>query len=148
MKVRGCPFSPTPELEYQMFSLRLAGVSFVLLIAVACGRELLDPAHNSFTHTHSRPHARRGDTGGHDSSACRGARQPCLRASRAERSGRHERHLDQQRFGRPHSGLRRARLEFRIIPPRRTFSVTFQTAGTFRYHRGIHQGMVGRVTAR
>jgi plastocyanin len=32
------------------------------------------------------------------------------------------------------------------IAPRGQFSMTFQNAGTFRYHCGIHPGMVGTVT--
>jgi plastocyanin len=35
-----------------------------------------------------------------------------------------------------------------IIPPRGTFSVTLQTAGTFPYHCSIHPGMVGTVIVR
>ena len=33
------------------------------------------------------------------------------------------------------------------IAPRGTFTATFPTAGTFRYHCMIHPGMVGTVTA-
>ena len=44
------------------------------------------------------------------------------------------RHLHQQRFRRLPSRLRRARAEFRNHPTRGTFSVTFETAGTFPYH--------------
>ena len=35
-----------------------------------------------------------------------------------------------------------------IIRSRGTFSVTFDTAGTFPYHCSIHPGMVGRVTVK
>jgi plastocyanin len=33
------------------------------------------------------------------------------------------------------------------IAPGGTFTATFPTAGTFRYHCAIHPGMVGTVTA-
>jgi plastocyanin len=33
-----------------------------------------------------------------------------------------------------------------VIGPGRTFSRTFQTAGSFQYHCSIHPGMVGTVS--
>ena len=42
-QARGCPFSSAPRLEDQMFSLPLAGVSFALTTAVACGSDYSTP---------------------------------------------------------------------------------------------------------
>ena len=131
-----------------MFSLRLTGVSFALIIAVACGSDYSAPPT-----TPSPTPAPAPTSGGPTSTVAIQAGAEAL-GNRAyapaelnvavgtsvtwtnNDSGSHTADSDAPGWN---SG---------IIPPRGTFSVTFQTAGTFPYHCSIHPGMVGRVTVR
>lgn len=130
-----------------MFSLRLAGVSFALMIAVACGSDYSTPP------TTPSPAPAPAPPGGAASAVTIQARAEALgnRAyapaeldvavgtSLTWTNNDSEGHTADSDAPGWNSG---------IIPPRGTFSVTFQTAGTFPYHCSIHPGMVGRVTVR
>jgi plastocyanin len=129
-----------------MFSLRLAGVSFALMFAVACGSDYSAPP------TTPSPAPAPAPGGATSAVAIQvGAEALADRAyAPAEQivapgttitwtnndSVAHTSTSDAPGWN---SG---------IIAPRATFSTTFQTTGMFTYHCSIHPGMVGRVTVR
>jgi plastocyanin len=131
-----------------MFSLRLTGVSFVLIIAVACGTDYSTPP------TTPSPTPAPGPTPGGPISAVAiqaGAEALGNRAyAPAELNvavGTGVTWTNNDSEG--HTADSDAPgWNSEIIPPRGPFSVTFQAAGTFPYHCSIHPGMVSRVTAR
>lgn len=131
-----------------MFSLRLAGVSFALMFAVACGNDYSTPPATPSPTPAPSP-APGGTTSaiaiqaGAEALGSRAYAPPELNiavgTSVTWTNNDSEGHTSDSDAPGWTSG---------IIPPRGTFSVTFQTAGTFPYHCSIHPGMVGRVTVR
>ena len=131
-----------------MFSSRLVGVSFALIIAVACGSD-----YSTSPTTPSPTPAPAPTPGGATSGVAiqagaealgnRAYSPPDLNVavgtSVTWTNNDSEGHTTDSDAPGWNSG---------IISPRGTFSVTFQTAGTFPYHCSIHPGMVGRVTVR
>jgi plastocyanin len=131
-----------------MSSLRLAGVSLALMVAVACGSDYSTPPT-----TPSPTPAPAPAPGGTTSAVIIQAGAEAL-ANRAyapadltvdlgttitwtnNDSVAHTSTSDAPGWN---SG---------IIAPRATYSTTFQAAGTFAYHCSIHPGMVGRITVR
>jgi plastocyanin len=130
-----------------MFSLRLAGVSFALMVAVACGSDYSTPP----TTPSPTPTPAPTPSGTSAVSVQAGAEALGNRAyAPAELtvdlgttitwtnndSVSHTSTSDGPGWN---SG---------IIAPRATYTATFPTAGTFTYHCSIHPGMVGTVTVR
>jgi plastocyanin len=129
-----------------MFSLRLTGVSFVLMFAIACGSDSSTPPTTPSPAPAPAP-------GGATSAVAIQAGAEAL-ADRA--------YAPAESFVAPgttitwtngdsvgHTSTSDAPgWNSGIIAPRATFSTTLQTTGTFSYHCSIHPGMVGRVTVR
>ena len=130
-----------------MFSLRLAQAYLRADDRCRWRKRLFDPAHNSFTHPHSRP-----TSGAATSTVTIQAgilalgNRACVPAELNAAVGASATWANNDSEGTADSDA--PGWNSGIIPPRGTFSVTFQTAGTFRYHCSIHPGMVGRVTVR
>jgi plastocyanin len=129
-----------------MFSLRLAGVSFALMFAVACGNDnSTPPTIPSPTPTPAPGGATSAVTiqAGAEAlgnRACAPAELTVdLGTTIAWTNNDSVAHTSTSDAPGWNSG---------IIAPRATYSATFQTAGTFPYHCSIHPGMVGMLTVR
>lgn len=131
-----------------MFPLRLAGVSFALMLAVACGSDYSTPP-STPSPTPAPAPAPGGPTStvsiqpGAEALGNRAYAPADLNVavgtSVTWTNNDSEGHTADSDAPGWNSG---------IISARGTFSVTFQTPGTFPYHCSIHPGMVGRVTVR
>jgi plastocyanin len=129
-----------------MLSLRLAGVSFALIFAVACGSDNSTPP----TTPSPTPTPAPGGT------ASAVTIQPGAEALGNRAYAPAELTVDlgttitwTNNDSVAHTSTSDAPgWDSGIVAPRATYSATFQTAGTFPYHCSIHPGMVGRVTVR
>jgi plastocyanin len=131
-----------------MFSLRLAGVSLALMVAVACGSDYSTPPT-----TPSPTPAPAPAPGGTTSAVIIQAGAEAL-ANRAYAPAELSVDLGTTITWTNNDSVAHTSTSDApgwnsgIIAPQATYSTTFQAAGTFAYHCSIHPGMVGRITVR
>jgi plastocyanin len=131
-----------------MFSLRLAGVSFALMVAVACGSDSSTPPT-----TPSPTPAPAPAPGGTTSAVTIQAGAEAL-GNRAYAPAELTVDLGTTITWTNNDSVAHTSTSDApgwnsgIVAPRATYSATLTTAGTFPYHCSIHPGMVGRVTVR